>query len=192
MTFDQWAACVSGGGCTDNRSPRDEGWGKGTRPVIHVSWDNAQEYVKWLSRKTGKGYRLLSEAEWEYAARAGTQTRYFWGDTLGKNRANCDECGGKWEKQSAPVGSFAPNAFGLYDMAGNVWQWTEDCWNEDYQNGPRDEQAVTAGDCSLRVLRGGSWFHDPRAERLAARDKQYASSDLLSNTGFRVARTLTP
>ena len=192
VTFDEWEACVSGGGCAGNRSPSDSGWGKGKRPVINVSWKDAQEYVTWLKRKTGKEYRLLTEAEWEYSARGGKQTRFFWGDDLGKNHANCDGCGSEWDnKQTAPVGKFAPNAFGLYDMAGNVWQWTEDCWNESYHNGPRDEQAVTAGECGRRVLRGGSWNFNPWDVRAAARVRYYSGLRYY-NLGFRVARTLTP
>ena len=190
VTFDEWEACVTGGGCTGNRSPSDRGWGKGRQPVINVSWSDAQEYVKWLSRKTGKTYRLLSEAEWEYAARADTQTRYFWSDSLGKNHANCNGCGSQWDnKQTAPVGSFAPNAFGLYDMAGNVWQWTEDCWNANYHNGPRDEQVLTTGECGQRVVRGGSWFGDPRDVHAAARLRYYSGVQI-GGLGFRVARTL--
>ena len=192
VTFDEWDACVSGGGCTGNRSPSDEGSGKGRRPVINVSWDDAQEYVKWLSAKTRKQYRLLSEAEWEYAARAGTQTRYYWGETLGKNHANCEGCGSEWdEKGHAPVGSFAPNAFGLYDMAGNVWQWTEDCWNESYHNGPNDEQAMATGNCAQRVFRGGCRGNSRWNVRATARYP--GTSDFRYNigVGFRVARTLT-
>ena len=111
----------------------DEGWSRGRRPVINVSWDDAQAYVKWLSKTTGKPYRLLSEAAYEYAARAGTQTNYPWGDEIelkGEPMANCVGCGGQWAGRTVPVGSFAANAFGLYDMIGNVWEWTEDCWND--------------------------------------------------------------
>ena len=162
VTFDEWDACVSGGGCKGNHSPGDEGWGKGRRPVINVNWDDAQEYVKWLSQKTRTKYRLLSEAEWEYAARAGTRTRYFWGDSLGRNNANCDGCGGEWDnKKTAEVGQFQPNAFGLYDMAGNVWQRTDDCWNGNYNSAPEDGSAMKTGDCSQRVFRGGSWAYSP-------------------------------
>jgi formylglycine-generating enzyme required for sulfatase activity len=189
VTFDEWDACVSGGGCKRNPSPGDEGWGKGRRPVINVSWDDAQEYVKWLSQKTRKMYRLLSEAEWEYAARSGTRTRYFWGDSVGRNNANCNGCGSEWDgKMTAEVGQFRPNAFGLYDMAGNVWQRTEDCWNGNYNNAPDDGSALTTGDCSERVLRGGSWANTTRDLRAAARDR----FDWLNNrgryAGFRVAR----
>ena len=109
VTFDEWDACVSGGGCKGNPAPGDEGWGRGRRPVINVNWDDAREYVKWLSRKTRKKYRLLSEAEWEYAARAGTRTRYFWGDSLGRNNANCNGCGSEWVgKKTAEVGPVPP------------------------------------------------------------------------------------
>ena len=119
VTFDDWDACVAYGDC--NPVVRDSGWGRGRQPVINVTWDDAQRYVAWLSRMTGRTYRLLSEAEWEYAARAGTQTAYSWGDEIGKGNANCHGCGSQWDRrQTAPVGSFAANAFGLYDMLGNV------------------------------------------------------------------------
>src|SRR5205823_12154354 len=139
------------GGC-DGYKPSDYGWGRGRRPVINVSWDDAKAYAAWLANRTGKAYRLLSEAEWEYAARAGTTTVYFWGDAIGNNNANCDGCGSQWDKrQTAPVGSFKSNAFGLYDMAGNVWQWVQDCYHADYQGAPTAGSEWTSGDCSRRV-----------------------------------------
>ncbi|MCP3897296.1 SUMF1/EgtB/PvdO family nonheme iron enzyme, partial [Moraxella sp.] len=110
---------------TGRKKPDDEGWGRGNRPVINVSWDDAVAYAKWLSQQTGKQYRLPTEAEWEYAARAGTETQYWWGNEIGQNRAVCDACGSRWDnKQTAPVGSFAANPFSLYDTVGNVWEWT--------------------------------------------------------------------
>ena len=109
----------------------DRGWGRGRRPVINVSWNDAQEYVAWLSSEAGAQYRLPSEAEWEYAARAGTATAYSWGSQVGSNRANCDGCGSRWDNEmTAPVGSFGANAWGLHDMHGNVWEWVQDCWHD--------------------------------------------------------------
>jgi formylglycine-generating enzyme required for sulfatase activity len=190
-TFDEWDACIAGGGCNDH-TPRDQGWGRGRRPVLNVSWDDAMAYLTWLSRKTGKPYRLLTEAEWEYAARAGTTTAYYWGDAIGKGNANCDGCGSQWDNvQTAPVGSFAANAFGLYDMAGNAWQWTQDCYQENYKDASPDGSASTGGDCSRRVIRGGSWISMPPILRSAGRFWNTSNSrgNLL---GFRVARTLAP
>ena len=190
VTFAEWDACVAGGGCTHR--PDDRGWGRGTRPVIKVSWEDAQEYVRWLSRKTGKSYRLLSEAEWEYVARAGSTTKYPWGDDIGTNKANCNGCGSQWDnKRTAPVGSFEPNAFGLFDTAGNVWEWVKDCWNENYNGAPGDGSAWTSGDCNRRVVRGGSWYGNPRGIRSANRsglDTGVRGSYF--SFGFRVARTL--
>ena len=124
VTFAEWDTCVSAGGC-DGYRPDDKGWGRGSRPVIHVNWNEARSYVAWLSRKTGKEYRLLTEAEWEYAARAKTRTRYSWGDSVGRNRANCRGCGSRWDgRETAPAGSFAANGFGLHDMSGNVSEWS--------------------------------------------------------------------
>jgi formylglycine-generating enzyme required for sulfatase activity len=132
VTFDEWDACAADGGCNGYK-PSDEGWGRGRRPVINVSWDDAKAYVAWLSKKTGKSYRLLSAAEYEYATRAGTQTAYPWGNAIGTNNANCHACGSQWDaRQTAPVGSFAANGFGLYDMVGNVREWTEDCYHDRY------------------------------------------------------------
>jgi formylglycine-generating enzyme required for sulfatase activity len=158
-----------------------------------VSWNEAQRYVKWLSSVTGKPYRLLSEAEYEYAARAGSQTVYPWGDDIllyGQPMANCDGCGSqRGGKQTAPVGTFAANAFGLYDMVGNVWAWTEDCWNESYQGAPADGSPWTSGDYHQRIIRGGAWDRTPPLLRSASRS--WVSTDLRDNyLGFRVARTL--
>ena len=151
VTFDEWDACVRGGGC-GGRRPDDEGWGRGARPVINVSWEDARAYVRWLSRETGKSYRLPSEAEWEYAARAGTATPFHTGATISTDQANYAD------RRTTLVGAFAPNAFGLYDVHGNVWEWVEDCWHDSYRGAPSDGTAWTAGgDCSRRVLRGGSW-----------------------------------
>ena len=131
VTFAEWEACVAGRGCSYN--PDDNRWGRGKHPVTSVSWDDAKQYVAWLSRKTGKTYRLLTEAEWEYAARAGSTTLYSWGDDIGRGNAHCSGCGSPFdENRPAPVGSFKPNAFGLYDMHGNVWEWVEDCREMDY------------------------------------------------------------
>ena len=169
----------------------DHGWGRGRRPVINVSWDEAKDYAEWLSSETGATYRLPSEAEWEYAARAGTATKYSWGNEIGANRANCDNdlCGDQW-KYTSPVGSFPPNGFGLYDMQGNVWEWVEDCWNVSYAGAPADGGAWRSGDCAKRALRGGSWIH---SGGFHAADRGASSAgNRLNFIGFRVARTLTP
>jgi formylglycine-generating enzyme required for sulfatase activity len=192
LIFDEWDACATHGDCAQHIG--DSGWGRGRRPAINVSWDDAQTYVKWLSRITGKEYRLLSEAEYEFAARAGTETNFPWGDDIkldGKAMANCGGCGSQWDrKQTAPVGSFAANAFGLYDMIGNVWEWTEDCWNDSYEGAPANGSAWTSP-CNSRVVRGGSWNLDGVPVRSAIRGG-VSSDNRVFNLGFRVARTLTP
>ena len=191
VTFAEWDACVAAGNCGGHRLVAH--WGRGRRPVINVSWRNAQTYVKWLSKKTGKRYRLLSEAEWEYAARAGTTTRYSWGDDIGYNRANCNGCGSRWDdKKTAPVGSFPANAFGLHDAHGNVWEWVADCWIENYIGAPSDGSVWANGDCrGKHVLRGGSWLDKPRNLRSAKRKRNWPY-DQYYEIGFRVARTLGP
>ena len=192
VTFDEWDACVAEGGCNGYK-PSDEGWGRGRRPVVNVSWDDAQSYVTWLSKKTHKSYRLLSGSEYEYAMRAGTQTVYPWGDTVGTNNANCHSCGSQWDaKQTAPVVSFAPNGFGLYDMVGNVREWTEDCYHDTYKGSPTDGSAwIEGGDCYHRVVRGGSFLLAPAFLRSASR-YWFASDYRLRYLGFRVTRTLAP
>lgn len=192
VTFDEWDACVAEGGCNGYKPP-DQGWGRGRRPVVNVSWADAQSYVRWLSKKTHKSYRLLSGSEYEYAMRAGTQTVYPWGDTVGTNNANCHSCGSQWDaKQTAPVGSFAPNGFGLYDMVGNVREWTEDCYHDTYNGSPTDDSSwVEGGDCYHRVVRGGSFLLAPAFLRSASR-YWFASDYRLRYLGFRVARTLAP
>jgi formylglycine-generating enzyme required for sulfatase activity len=192
LTFAEWDACWAQGGC---EHAGDSGFGRGQQPVINVSWEEAKEYVRWLSRITGKTYRLLSEAEYEYVARAGSTTAYPWGDQIhlnGAAMANCDSCGSKWDsKQTAPVASFAPNAFGLYDMVGNVWEWTEDCWHDDYRGAPANGSAwIEGGDCTTRVVRGGAWHFSKDLLRSASRFWN-TSEFRLSYLGFRVARTLT-
>ena len=191
VTFAQWDACVLGGGCGGYR-PDDEGWGRGTRPVIYVSWEDAQAYVSWLSSQTREAYRLLSEAEWEYVARAGSQTAYSWGSDIGSNRANCEGCGSAWDnEQTSPVGSFQANALGVHDMHGNAREWVEDCWNDRYRRAPSDGSAWLRGNCEWRVVRGGSWNLNPRYLRSALR---IANTTVYRSYtfGFRVARTLTP
>ena len=148
----------------------DEGWGRGRQPIMNVSWNDAREYVAWLSSQTGHTYRLLTEAEWEYAARAGSATQFSWGNEIGQERANCGGCSTQWDfVQTAPVGSFAANAFGLHEMHGNVWEWVEDCWNGSYSGAPANGDAWLSGDCSQRILRGGSYDDFPYDLRSAIR-----------------------
>jgi formylglycine-generating enzyme required for sulfatase activity len=191
VTFADWDACVAVGGCPHEGRASDTAWGRGRQPVIYVSWDDAQAYVAWLSRMTGKTYRLLTEAEWEYAARAGSQAAYSWGDEIGKGNANCNGCGSQWDyERTAPVGSFAANAFGLHDMHGNVWEWVEDCYHADYNGAPKDGSAwIEEGECSGRVVRGGSWVNYPRDLRAAIRNTN-SSVIRIFDLGFRVGRTL--
>ena len=186
VTFDQYALFAE---ATDRAIPDDEGWGRGSRPVINISWHDAQAYADWLSEQTGLTFRLPSEAEWEYAARAGTETEYPWGDSIGSGNANCLECGSRWAGQgvSSPAGSFESNAFGLHDMHGNVWEWVQDCWNDSYEGAPTDGSAWESGECERRVLRGGSWDFSPRWLRSAARNRYNASSSL-EGIGFRVVQ----
>jgi formylglycine-generating enzyme required for sulfatase activity len=187
VTFADWDACVSVGACP---KAADSGFGRDTKPVINVAWDDAQTYTAWLSKMTGQPYRLLTEAEWEYAARAGTTTLYYWGDTGGTGNANCNGCGSKRDaKQTSPVGSFAANQFGLYDMAGNVFQWVQDCSHLNYNGAPTDGSPWISGDCNSRIGRGGSWVSDPQNLRAAAR-LGLPSDFRIVNLGFRVGRTL--
>jgi formylglycine-generating enzyme required for sulfatase activity len=198
VTFAEWEACVAGGGCQSNETPSHEGWGKVRRPVINVSWKDAREYVGWLSKTTGRTYRLLTEAEWEFAARAGTTTRYHWGDAIDCSQASFDggeksgcyyNLGGKL-RGTQLVGSFTANAFGLHDMHGNVWELVEDCYVNTYKDAPTDgSKAVESGDCKYRVLRGGSWGNNPQLLRSAFRS--WIEPDHRDGyQGFRVARVL--
>jgi formylglycine-generating enzyme required for sulfatase activity len=195
VTFDEWDACVREGGCNGYR-PSDEGWGRGNRPVINIDFNDARAYVAWLSKKTGKAYRLLTEAEQEYVTRAGTTTPFWWGRSISTDQANyigtTTYGGGKkgpFRKKTEPVDSFAPNPWGLYQVHGNVWTWTEDCWNDSYHGAPADGSAWLTGDCSKRILRGGAYNYFARILRSAFRGP--VDSDKRNNHyGVRVARTL--
>ncbi len=166
-------------------------------PVVCVSWEDARAFVDWLARRTGKRYRLLSEAEWEYVARAGTTTPFWWGLSISTSEANYDGrqsyaegFTGEWRKTTVPARSFAVNPWGLYNVHGNVWEWVEDCWNDSYLGAPANESAWMTGDCASRVLRGGSWVDGPGLLRAASRFK-YRSDYRDFDSGFRVARSLT-
>ena len=188
VTFEAYDAFAT---ATGRSEPSDSGWGRGERPVINVSWDDATAYAAWLSQQTGKKYRLPTEAEWEYAARAGSTTEYPWGDEVGANRANCDGCGSQWDnKQTAPVGSFAVNAFGLHDMHGNVFEWVQDCYHSSYEGAPADGAAREQCDSSSRVLRGGSWDNDAPAWMRSANRGWYTASNADDGFGFRLAQDL--
>jgi len=188
VTFDDYDQFAN---ATNRQPPVDRGWGRGRRPVINVSWDDANAYAKWFSEQTGKHYRLPSEAEWEYAARGGKETAYWWGNDLIKGMANCDGCGSRWDgEQAAPVGSFKPNAFGLYDTAGNVWEWVQDCYHDNYKGAPSDGTAWEPEDptqCTRRVIRGGSWLHLPRDLRSSSRDR-YKPDYHSYSIGFRLVQ----
>ncbi len=198
ITFAQWEACVAGGGC-DGYVPPDEGWGRADHPVIHVSWRDAQNYVRWLSARTGHTYRLLSEAEWEYAARGGSQANYAWGNEASHDNANygapdCPPCTGvidgadRWE-HTAPVGQFEANAFGLFDTSGNVYEWVEDCLSDPLTREAADGSPYLGGACEMRMMRGGAWYSDPFRVR-----SSYRAHNLPDRRdyviGFRIARVL--
>ena len=163
--------------------------GNDDAPVGNVSWNDTQQFIEWLSNVTQKKYRLPSEAEWEYAARGGTQTRYWWGDQLQSDMANCRGCGGAYDpSQPLKVGSFKPNPFGLHDMGGSVGQWVEDCWHKDYQGAPIDGSAWIDKNCAARVIRSGSWKNDASYIRPASRDR-YDTGVRYPTHGFRVVAT---
>lgn len=193
VTFAMWDACVRAGGCS--YKPDDEGWGRGSRPVINVSWEDVTgQFIPWLNQNTEENFRLPTEAEWEYAARAGSQTKYGWGNEIGRNRANCNSCGSRWDgERTAPVKSFSANEFGLYDMHGNAWEWVEDCWHDSYHGAPDDGSAwVSGGDCDDRVRRSGSWSNFPGSMRSANRQRDTAANRLYidgtPSHGFRLAQ----
>jgi formylglycine-generating enzyme required for sulfatase activity len=185
VTFDEWDACVADGGCPYR--PNDRGLGRGSRPITDVDWNDAKVYISWLSRKTGRVYRLPSESEWEYAAGAGTNSTYPWGAKFEKEKANCLGCNAQQLNHSTITGAFPANPFGLFDMAGNAAQWVEDCWHPNYKGAPSDGSAWVTPQCGERVLRGGSFNNDPRYLRTAARFKYDYDVRYYTN-GFRVAR----
>ncbi len=188
VTFDEWQACFIDSGCA--RVPDDHKWGKGRRPVMNITWFETQSYLKWLSKKTGYTYRLPTEAEWEFAARGGTTTEFWWGDEVGENLANCRDCKSKWSKKgSAPVGSFSPNPYGLYDVHGNEWEWLQDCWNPSHEGAPSDGSPRLDGNCQLRVIRSGSWYYFSKNIRSAWRFKNDARVKSYG-IGMRVLREL--
>jgi formylglycine-generating enzyme required for sulfatase activity len=187
VTFEEWDRCVEEKGC--KAQPDDRDWGRGARPVINVSWVDAKAFATWLSQKAGQTYRLLTEAEWEYVARAGTNTAFWWGREASSRQANCRECGTGSGQQTAAVGSFPPNPFGVYDTAGNAAEWVEDCWNDSYRGAPTDGSAWNAGQCRLRVLRGGAYDSAAKAVRSTARFR-YDTDVRYSANGFRVVREL--
>jgi formylglycine-generating enzyme required for sulfatase activity len=190
VTFAEWDACVIEGGC-DGYRPSDEDWGRVNHPVINVSWDDARKYVAWVNSKTGKTYRLLSESEREYVTRAGSTTPFWWGSSITPKQANYDDRGFESRHKTMPVDSFAANPWGLYNVHGNVWEWTQDCWNDSNDRNPGDGSASSSGDCSRHALRGGSWVSYAAGLRAASR-VWYAVNYRGSRNGFRVARTLTP
>jgi len=178
--------------CDATRRPRpdDEGWGRGRRPVINVSWEEAKAFTEWLSAKTRQTYRLPSDAEWEYAARAGTRSRFWWGDKPGGARANCEGCGSLWDgEKTARVGKFTANPYGLHDTAGNVFEWVADCYHNNFANAPIDGSALDRPGCGKRVIRGGAWSFPPKEIRSANRWRDFPSRHS-DDTGFRVVREM--
>lgn len=192
-TWDQWTACVNDGACAGGQD--DHGWGRGLRPMVNITWDQARDYAAWLSTKTGATYRLPSEAEWEYAARAGTETPWWFGASMEQSRVNCRHCDPdtSWDaRASAPVGSYPPNPWGLLDMNGNVWEWTLDCWSETHAGAATDGTARGPGpqgseDCRDKTMRGGAWYYIAplSASTGRARGDGHAWSYVV---GFRVIR----
>lgn len=183
-TVGQWKVCVADGGCAAKPGLR---WPEDAMPMTNVSFADAQAYAAWLARRTGKPYRLPTEAEWEYAARAGSQTAFPWGTGMEEDRAVCQHCDPRFDRRPAPAGSLRPNGWGLFDMHGNVWEWTADCWFASHQGRPRDAVARQGGDCVKRTVKGGSWYFVPFQSRSAARvgeDGRGFGYDI----GFRVAR----
>ena len=193
LTFDEWDACALHGDCKSHVG--DDVWGRGRRPGDQRELGRCAGLREMALGWTGRSYRLLSEAEYEYAARAGTETKYPWGDDVnldGKPMANCDGCGGEWGgKQTAPVGSFPANSFGLHDMVGNVWEWTEDCWNRNYDGAPADGLPWTKGD-ALPTGRARRFLGQPPRQPPLREPQGFTSDSVISVLGFRVARTLTP
>ncbi|MGO9987079.1 MAG: formylglycine-generating enzyme family protein, partial [Rhodomicrobium sp.] len=198
LTFTEWDACVADGGCGGYK-PEDRGWGRGNRPVINVSWNDAKGFTAWLSKKTDRSYRLLSEAEREYAARAGSTTPFWWGSSITPEHANYDGTQtykgggskGEYRQKTVPVKSFQPNPWGLYQVHGNIYDWVEDCYHDSYNGAPDDGSAWTTKPCSTRVLRGGSWLLNPQNLRSAYR-YVYVPDYRDPVVGFRVSRTLNP
>lgn len=187
VTVEQWAACVDAGACPRIAS---EANAAKNSPIRDVSWDDAQTYVKWLSKTSGKPYRLPTEAEWEYANRGGTSTRYWWGDQMAAGRVNCKGCGEPWQQDApANVGSFAANRFGIYDMNGSVWEWVGDCWHTSYKGAPADQSLWDDQYCRVRVIRGGSW-RDGVGYMMASTRFKYDASVRYAQNGFRVAKDL--
>ncbi|MGY4253318.1 formylglycine-generating enzyme required for sulfatase activity/class 3 adenylate cyclase [Bradyrhizobium sp. USDA 4516] len=181
VTVREWNACAAAKACGFTASGKDD------VPVTNVSWSDAKQYVTWLAERTKKAYRLPSEAEWEYAARGGTQSKYWWGDQVQSGHAGCKDCGGDSSaEQPVKVGSYKPNPFGLYDMGGGVDQWVEDCWHRNYQGAPTDGAVWSGGDCASHVIRSGSWKNDARYVRPANRDN-YDTNVRYPTHGLRVA-----
>jgi formylglycine-generating enzyme required for sulfatase activity len=187
ITFDEYERYCDEKG---DPVPDDGGFGRGRRPVVNITWHDATAYAAWLSRQTAHRYRLPSEAEWEYAARGGTGTRFWWGEQAGAGHANCAGCETRWESEStAPVGRFPASPFGVQDMSGNVWEWVADCYHDSYEGVPADGRPYAPPSCGQRVVRGGSWILPPREMRAANRWRWFPvlTADEL---GFRVARDL--
>jgi len=196
VTFEEWDACVADGGCSAYR-PAEQGWGGGRQPVMSIGLEDALTYTRWLGRKTGYAYRLPSEAEWEYAARAGTSTPFSTGMQITADQANFNaeriyngSPTGSFRRRPLPVGSFPPNPFGLHDIHGNLQEWVSDCWHDSYRGAPTDGAAWMSDPCSGRVLRGGTWSYGPRSLRSANRNKVLSPAERGELTGFRIAREL--
>lgn len=187
VTTEQWNACVDAGVCQRVSTDASRA---GNSPVRDVSWDDAQQYVKWLSKVSGKAYRLPTEAEWEFAERGGTTTRHWWGEQMRNGSANCKGCGEPWRPDApANAGSFAANPYGLYDMNGSVWEWVSDCWHNSYKGAPSNGKSWDEQDCRVHVIRGGSWRDGPDYMLSSTRFK-YGASVRYSQNGFRIARSL--
>jgi len=186
VTVQQWNACADAGGCPKvAQAPNTPG----NAPMRDVSWDDAQQYIKWLTSVSGKPYRLPTEAEWEYAARGGAATAYWWGAKMTPGKANCKDCGPPWSaERPANAGSFAANAYGLYDTSGSVWEWVGDCWHNNFKDAPADGRSWDEPNCRVRVIRGGSW-REGTAYMVASTRFKYDASVRQAQNGFRVARS---
>jgi formylglycine-generating enzyme required for sulfatase activity len=187
VTVEQWNACVAASACAPLASDNSHA---PNAPVHDVSWDDAQQYLAWLTKISGKPYRLPTEAEWEYAARGGTKTRYWWGDDFRTGKVNCKDCGQPWHEDGpANVGTFAANPFGLYDMGGAVWEWVSDCWHSTYKNAPNNGRSWNEPYCQAHVIRGGSWL-DGASYMLSSTRFKYDANVRYTANGFRVARDM--